>query len=58
MIINHAKLKVRANNLNIFLNNCLFQSFIIIVKNISIPNYSDIINAYSKNIYNNIYIFF
>jgi hypothetical protein len=55
MIINHVKLKVRANNLNIYLSNCLFQSFYIIVKNISLPNYSDIINAYSKNIYNNLY---
>ena len=55
MKINHVKLKVRANNLNIYLNNCLFQSFNIIVKNISIPNYSDIINAYSKNINNNLY---
>jgi len=55
MIINHAKLKVRANNINIYLNNCLFQLFYIIVKNISLPNYSDIINAYSKNIYNNLY---
>ena len=55
MRINHVKLKVRENNLNIYLNNCLFQSFIIIVKNISISNYSDIINANSKNIYNNLY---
>ena len=55
MIINHVKLKVRENNLNIYLNNCLFQSFNIIVKNVLIPNYSDIINANSKNIYNNLY---
>ena len=55
MITNHVKLKVRGNNINVYLNDCLFQLFHIIVKNISLPNYSDIINAYSKNIYNNLY---
>ena len=54
MIINHVKLKVRTNYINNYLNDFLFQSFNIIVKNISIPNYYDIINANSKKIYNNL----
>ena len=49
MKINHAKLKVRYKNIIFSLYNCLLQLFGNLVKNIIIPNYSDIINESCKN---------
>jgi hypothetical protein len=53
MKINHAKLKVRYKNIIFSLYNCLLQLIDNVVKNIILPNYSDIINASCKNLFIN-----